>query len=270
MKNFLTARLCASLLALGIFAVHALATEVVPVLQTKTETYQNVTVISRTVTHVFVQHSRGVANIKVAELNAQTLTALGYGRNDEAVRVVNAANPSDATGAATENSTNRLAVISASLSGALGKLKTRLGPDAQVPDFKNINRNVVLAVLGGIVLAYFFFCYCSMLICKKTGNEPGILIWLPVLQIFPLLRAASMSGWWFLAMFVPLLNLVASLIWCFKITAARGKGIFTAILLILPVTNFFAFLYLAFSEAAGASNAGHSPRKSMQTEPLPA
>src|SRR2546426_6622253 len=125
MKNFLTVRLCASLLALGIFAVHTFAAEVVPVLQTKTETYQNVTVISRTATHVFVQHSRGVANIKIAELDAQTLKALGYRSGDEAVVLASAANSANASGAATGSSTNRFAALSASVSGSLNDLKSR-------------------------------------------------------------------------------------------------------------------------------------------------
>ena len=91
-----------------------------------------------------------------------------------------------------------------------------------------------------------------MLICRKTGNPPGILVWLPVLQLFPLLRAAGMSGWWFLAFFVPVLNLVPRFFGRFKIAKARGKSVWVGVLLLLPVTNLFAFLYLAFSNGASA------------------
>jgi hypothetical protein len=59
-----------------------------------------------------------------------------------------------------------------------------------------------------------------------------------------------MSGWWFLALLVPLLNLVASVLWCFNIVKARGKSIWVGVLLLLPVTSPFAFLYLAFSNGA--------------------
>jgi uncharacterized membrane protein YhaH (DUF805 family) len=91
-----------------------------------------------------------------------------------------------------------------------------------------------------------------MLICQKTGNPPGVLVWLPVLQLFPLLRAAGMSGWWFLAYFVPVLNMVAGILWCFTIAKARGKSAWVGLFLLLPVTNLFAFLYLAFSNGATA------------------
>ena len=50
-----------------------------------------------------------------------------------------------------------------------------------------------------------------------------------------------------LAFIVPLLNLVGQVLWCVKITQARGKGFLTAVMLILPVTNILAFLYLALS-----------------------
>src|SRR4051794_23405907 len=111
MTKFLPARLCASLLALGLLVIQALAGEVVPVLPTKTESYANVTVVSRTATHVFVQHSRGVANIKLAALDVQALTALGFRSTDEAVVAAIASNPS----AAPAKSTSGFSEFTASL-----------------------------------------------------------------------------------------------------------------------------------------------------------
>lgn len=258
MTNFLTVHLCASLLALGLFVTPAPAAEVLPVLQTRTEAYQNVTVISRTATHVFVKHSRGVANIKLTALDAPTLTALGFRNTDEAVVLANASD----SAAAAANSPSRFA----GLTDSLNNLKGGFASGTPMPQ---ISQTVLWAILGGFVLAYFFFCYCASLIVKKTGNEPGLLIWLPVLQMFPMLRAASMSGWWFLALFVPVLSLVMQIIWCFKISQARGKGIMTAIMLILPFTNLFAFLYLAFADGKGGGRTDEEP-KPVQTEPLPA
>src|SRR5258707_251791 len=92
-------------------------------------------------------------------------------------------------------------------------------------------------------------------ICKKAGAQPGIMVWLPVLQLFPLLRAAQMPLWWFLLWFVPGVNLVAQVVWCIKIADARGKSPWVGVLLILPVTNIFTFLYLAFSGNAAAAEA---------------
>ena len=84
----------------------------------------------------------------------------------------------------------------------------------------------------------------------EAGTQPGAIVWLPILQFISLLRAARMSGWWFLALFVPLLNVVIGIVWCFKIAKARGKSAWVGLLLLLPITSFFAFLYLVFSDRA--------------------
>ena len=70
------------------------------------------------------------------------------------------------------------------------------------------------------------------------------------MQQLELLRAANMSRWWFLAYFVPLLNVVVVILWPFKIAKTRGKSAWVGLALLLPVINVFAFLYLAFSDGA--------------------
>jgi hypothetical protein len=50
-----------------------------------------------------------------------------------------------------------------------------------------------------------------------------------------------------LGFLVPGLNLVAQVLWCVKITQARGKTWLVALLLIVPLSSPFAALYLAFS-----------------------
>ena len=64
-----------------------------------------------------------------------------------------------------------------------------------------------------------------------------------------MLKAASMSGWWILACFVPGLNLVVQIIWSLKIAQARGKSVWAGVRLLIPPINLFVFLYLAFSSA---------------------
>jgi hypothetical protein len=123
---------------------------------------------------------------------------------------------------------------------------------------------VIFAVLAAAALLYLFSCYCLKLICEKAGGEAGLLVWLPVLQIFPMLRAAGMSPWWFLGFCLPGINLIAQIVWSVKISEARGKTIWTALCLILPVTNIFAFLYLAFS--AGKGSGGPSGKEAVARE----
>jgi hypothetical protein len=65
--------------------------------------------------------------------------------------------------------------------------------------------------------------------------------------MIPLLRAAGMSPWLFLALFVPVVNLIIWIVWCFRICRVRQKSAFVGLLMLLPVTNILAFVYLALS-----------------------
>jgi hypothetical protein len=199
-----------------------------------TQTYSNVTVTTQNKHYVFLLHSRGMLNIKVAELPLEVKQLLGYEQKPPA--------PSPAEWAKQtlvkldQPEVKQFQEKFAAQPIPIEELKKRLTP------------SLVGAVMGFTLLIYLFFCYCSKLICKKAGHEPGALIWFPILQMIPLLRAAGMSPLWLLAFLVPVLNLVAQIVWCVKIAKARGKGAFAAIFLILPFTNLFAFLYLAFSD----------------------
>lgn len=265
MTNSLIARLCASLLVLGLFVSQGLAEDVLPVLQTKTESYEKVTVISRTSTHVFVQHSRGVANIKLSQLDVKTLSALGFSTSEQSAIVV--ANGGDPAVVAANSSTNRFTAFAASLSGMVANFKDGFAPGAKLP---NLSQRAIYGVLGGIAVAYLFFCYCSMQICKRTGNEPGVWIWVPLFQFIPLLKSASMSRWWFLTVFVPPLWPITFICWSLKIARGCGKGILTAILLILPVTTILAYMYLGLSGKGGGSKGEFTGIKPDEMEPLPA
>ena len=96
-------------------------------------------------------------------------------------------------------------------------------------------------------------------------NPPGFLIWIPVFQIFPLLRAADMSPWWFLGFFVPVFNLLAQILLSFKIVQARGKNAWVGVLLLLPLTNVIAVMYLAFSGGRPADSEDEERRVEIMT-----
>jgi uncharacterized membrane protein YhaH (DUF805 family) len=117
------------------------------------------------------------------------------------------------------------------------------------------------------LLVYLFYSYCCMLICRKAGHPPGALVWLPLVKLVPMFRAAGMSCWWLLALLVPVLALVPLILWPLKIAKVRGKSVWVGVLLLLPVTNLFAFLYVAFSDGApGAQEEGSEPKvMSLQT-----
>ncbi len=109
-----------------------------------------------------------------------------------------------------------------------------------------------LAALGSILLValalYVFTCFCLKLICEKCGVNPGVLIWIPIVQILPLLQVAGMAPWMLILFLIPFVNFVIGIMLWAKICAARGKSPWLVILMFIPVVNIAFIPYLAFSE----------------------
>jgi hypothetical protein len=246
----------AALLILLPRIVTAAAERKLDLLQIGTRTYTNVTVTTKAKNHIFIYHAGGITSIKTADLPLGIKQQLGYAP---------AGAPRAATNTAAVWAKRELAKVNVL---PFKQLSQKWGGK---PSWELFARNllaskVVFVVLGIGLLIYLLHCYGCMLICRKTGNQPGVLVWLPVLQLFPLLRAAGMSGWWFLAYCVPLLNIVAQLLWCLNIAKARGKSVWVGVLLFLPITYLFAFLYLAFSNGVPAEEEEEPEPKIMTLE----
>ena len=224
-----------------------------PVLETKTGAYTNVTVTKRTKDWVFILHSQGVCNIKATDLSTDARIALGYEevpKKDGEVKVVAA--PSH----------DSLAQLSHLKLQEVQQFPTdwrvnRKEKVAEMQAFIAANPIVICTVLGIVAVAYIFSSICFWLICRKTHMAPGPLVWVPFLQLIPLLRAANMPRVWFFAYFLPVINIIAMIVFSIKIVKSRGKSPWVAFLLILPPTSLFAFLYLAFSRSAPVQIASH-------------
>jgi hypothetical protein len=225
-------------------------------LQVGTQVYTNVTVTTKAKKHIFIFHTGGISSIKTVELPLAAQRQLGFSSAEP---------PKPATNTSAAWVKREFAKINVP---QFSQLNQKLGwkPSWELFAKNLLASKIVFVVLGIMLLVYLFHCYCCLLICQKTGNPPGPLVWLPVLQLLPLLRAAGMSNWWFLAYCVPVLNIVAQVLWSFNIAKARGKSAWVGLMLVLPGTNLFAFLYLAFSNGAPAEEEEESEPKIMTLE----
>jgi hypothetical protein len=212
--------------------------ETFDVLQIGAHTYKNVTVTTKAKSYIFILHSAGMNNVKVSDLPPEVRDKLGY------------------SAAAEEGKTGTNAVSNWAKQ-TIAKIET--------PQIKQLEQALGVGVMpgGGVKMSlsvrellptlvfaaafYGVFCYCALLICRKTGNSGGFLVFVPILQLLPLLRAAGMSPGWIVAFLLPVINIFAFIAWAINITEARNKSGWIAFLLILPVTNILAFLYLALS-----------------------
>jgi hypothetical protein len=240
------------LLTLNAFGAGKAATELrFAVLKTKTAAYTNVTVTQVTKKWVFILHENGVCNIKPEDLTLETRTAIGYDK-------IVAAADEDARSAHSGPTFNfKFSAVGKFASdwekNGWQKIKATFN---EMAAGNAMELYLIFAIAG---LTYLFVSALFWMICRKTHSSPGPLVWVPVLQLIPLLRAANMSRVWFFASFVPVVNIIALIVWAIKICKTRGKSPFVAFLLILPPTTVFAFLYLAFSRSAPVNIRDNEP-----------
>lgn len=219
-----------------------------PQLKTETVTYTNVTVTSVNETQIFITHSRGMGSVKVSAIqDDDALIAMGL---KEAKKESIFSGTNSPTTAALNMANEKLE--------ALREMPAAAPVMAQIDALRSqpLPKNFILYAGLAALAIHLLYSLCLRMICVKAATDPGVLVWLPILQLIPMFRAAGMSAWWFVGMLVPLLNLIGAIMWCFKIAAARGKSALVGIALLLPVTNFFAFLYLAFSSATHNEDGG--------------
>jgi hypothetical protein len=130
-----------------------------------------------------------------------------------------------------------------------GGARRSLNPVAGlIPSLFRLAQGLALLFLGLLAGVYLFTCHCFRRICQKAGVEPGFLIWIPLAQIVPLLRAAQMAPWTLILLFVPLVNLVIVFSLWTKICIALGKNPWLVLLLLVPIANLGLIAYLAFSD----------------------
>ena len=215
-----------------------------PVLETKAGAYTNVTVTKKTRDWIFILHSKGVCNVKASDLSPEARIMLGY---DTLLKKGEVAKESSASQPLAQLTHLKFSQVK---EFAMGWRQHGKEEVAEVKTFIAANPTVVCGILGIAVAVHIISSALFWLICRKTHNAPGPLVWLPVLRLIPILRAANMSRVWFFAFFIFPINIIAMIVLSIKIVKSRGKSPWVAFLLILPPTSLFAFLYLALSRSA--------------------
>ena len=219
----------------------ALATEeTFTTLEVGSHVYTNVTVTTKAKNYIFIHHSTGMENIRIADLPEETRTQLGY-----VPEVTKTQKASDwAKGKMAE-----LHITQINPEEFKDPQKWREMSAIVYEKVRAVDNKLCGAIMGGILLVYLLFCYCCLSICQKARHEPGLLIWIPFLQMIPLLRAARMSPAWCVASILIVPGIIGGIIWCFKIAKERGKSPVTGFFLLpLLPTSPLVFLYLAFAD----------------------
>jgi hypothetical protein len=99
-----------------------------------------------------------------------------------------------------------------------------------------------------VLAIYVYFAICLMKIAKKTNTPNGWFAWIPILNAILMIQIAKKPIWWIILLFIPIVNIVISIILWMAIAEAVGKPNWLGILIIVPIANFIIPGYLAFSK----------------------
>ena len=159
------------------------------VLQTKTAVYKNVTVTQITRKWIFILHDNGVCNVKAEDLLPQTRAALGMDKilADEDKRM-------------SAQTSHSFAPLAQKFSAV-----TKFASDWQRSEKQKLNQMTaanpltLYLMLGVLAVTYIIVSALFWMICRKTHNSPGPLVWVPVLarplEWSPVLRTPGRARW---------------------------------------------------------------------------
>jgi hypothetical protein len=86
------------------------------------------------------------------------------------------------------------------------------------------------------------------------------MAWVPFLNVWQMVQIARKEWWYFLLMFVPLVNIVVFIIVWMKIAELRNMPSWLGILMIISPVNLIVLGFLAFKDA---------PLPAVTTPPMP-
>lgn len=112
-------------------------------------------------------------------------------------------------------------------------------------------------LVGGVFLlialtlgvgVYIYFALALRTIALKTGTPNAWLAWVPIVHLFLMLNIARRPAWWFVLLFVPLVNIVIVVIIWMGIARQRRKPDWLGILMIVPLANIVIPGVLAWAD----------------------
>ena len=107
---------------------------------------------------------------------------------------------------------------------------------------------MLLFVLIFVAAFYIYFALALSTIATKTHTENPWLAWIPIANLILMINIAKKPIWWILLFFVPLVNIVISIILWMAVAEARGKPNWWGILTIVPIVGIAVPGYLAWAD----------------------
>jgi hypothetical protein len=111
-----------------------------------------------------------------------------------------------------------------------------------------------LGLVLGIAIAYVLFALPLALVFKKTEVAPWFAF-IPILNVYGLLKVAGRPGWWLLLYLIPIVGFIVAVIVYVDVAKAFGHGAGFAVGLVFLPIIFLAILGLNDDRYRGPSAA---------------
>lgn len=96
---------------------------------------------------------------------------------------------------------------------------------------------------------YVFVSWGLMSMAKNLGHgKYAWWAWIPVLNMVLMCKMAGKPEWWFVLMFIPIVNIIVAIVLWAKIVQGLGQSLLWLVLMFVPVINLFAYAKLALSK----------------------
>ena len=111
-------------------------------------------------------------------------------------------------------------------------------------------------ILSAAVFAYFLNALAFAGIFKKA-DQPIWAAFVPIVNLYFLLKTVGRPGWWLILWFIPCVNFVIAIIVMYDLAQSFGHAIGVTVLLIL--FSFFTMLWLGFGQSQYRGPAAAQP-----------
>ena len=98
------------------------------------------------------------------------------------------------------------------------------------------------------IALYAYFAVAIQTMAKKTGTKNDWMAWVPILNMYLLLKIGGKPGWWLILMLIPIVNIVIMIMMWMAAAEKMKKPSWIGILIIVPFVNFIVPGYLAFAD----------------------
>lgn len=92
---------------------------------------------------------------------------------------------------------------------------------------------------------WVYYAYCLQKIAERTGTGRTWWAWVPVLNVFLMLKIAKRPLWWFILFAVPIVNAYVAIRILVDICRAVGESPWLVVPLLIPGVNLLIISYLA-------------------------